>query len=176
MINVNDFWQNLIDMIEEEGKKISIFGFDTWVKTIKPYSYEDNKLTLSVPMDINRNMIKGRYLYLIQSAANILHGRELEIDIELEDDLAALKAEDSFIMQDTPIDESFYLRTGLIKKYKFDNFVIGENNRFAWAGARAIAEDPGKCYNPFFLYGYVGLGKTHLMHAIGNEILRNDPL
>lgn len=175
MINVNDFWQNLIDMIEEEGKKISQFGFDTWVKTIKPYSYKDDTLVLSVPMDINRNMIMQRYIYLIQSAANILHGKDLEIIIGLEDELDELADDSNFIIQSTPIDESFYLRTGLIKKYTFDNFVIGENNRFAWAGARAIAEAPGTCYNPFFLYGYVGLGKTHLMHAIGNEILKNDP-
>lgn len=172
MTNVKDFWQNLIDMIEEEGKKISILGFDTWVKTINPHSYEGNVLTLSVPMEINKNMIKNRYIDLIQSAANILHGSHVIINIELEDDIEL----EDFVIQDTPIDESFYLRTGLIKKYTFDNFVIGENNRFAWAGAKAIAEAPGTCYNPFFLYGYVGLGKTHLMHAIGNEILKKDPM
>ncbi len=175
MINVTDFWQNIIDMIEEEGRKISILGFDTWVKTIKPYSYVNNILTLSVPMDINRTMINQRYLYLIQSAADLLNGGKVDIRIELEDDLQDIENNAEFVIQSTPIDESFYLRTGLIKKYTFDNFVIGENNRFAWAGARAIAEAPGTCYNPFFLYGYVGLGKTHLMHAIGNEILKNDP-
>ena len=175
MINVTDFWQNIIDMIESEGKLPSLMGFGTWVKTIKPYSYVNNILTLSVPMEMNRIEIKNRYLKYIQSAANILNGGEVDIRIELEDDLRDMELNGEFIIQSTPIDESFYLKTGLIKKYTFDNYVIGENNRFAWAGAKAIAQAPGTCYNPFFLYGYVGLGKTHLMHAIGNYILQNNP-
>jgi len=125
MTNVSDFWQNLIDMIEEEGKKISVMGFDTWVKTIKPFSYKNDTLILSVPMDINRNMIKQRYINLIQSAANILHGKEIEIIIELEDELEKITDESTFVLKNTPIDDNFYLRTGLIKKYTVKECVFG---------------------------------------------------
>lgn len=171
MNNAIDFWENLIDMIEEEGRKISRLGFDTWVMTIKPYSYENDTLVLSVPMQINRDMINNRYINLIQNAGDILNKGKLDIKIELEDDLENNNYEEK---EFTP-DESFYSKTGIVKRYTFDNFVIGESNRFAWAAASAVANAPGTCYNPLFLYGYVGLGKTHLMHAIGNEIIKSFP-
>ena len=173
MNNAIDFWSNLIEMIEDEGRKISKLGFNTWVMTIKPYSYENDVLTLSVPMQVNKDMINNRYLSLIQSAADILHKGKLTIRIELEEDLEKLserKESEEYVP-----DENFLKESGILKRYTFDNFVIGENNRFAWAAATAVANAPGTCYNPLFLYGYVGLGKTHLMHAIGNEIIKNYP-
>lgn len=169
-----EFWNKLIDLIEEEGKRISQFGFETWVKTATPYYYEDDLFVLSVKMDINKDMIQNRYMPLIQTGADILHKGKLTIKIETEDDLNDLYAKEQ--ARKNPLhNESFYKKSGLFRRYTFENFVIGDSNRFAWAAARAVSEAPGTCYNPLFLYGYVGLGKTHLMHAIGNEIVDNHP-
>lgn len=171
MNNIIDFWDNLLDMIEEEGKQISPLGFNTWVKTIKPFDIIDNKLILSVPLDVNKEMIEKRYLSLIKSAAIILDSDIEDVIVEISDNLKDYKKEDIIINQ---IDDSFYKKSNLQKKFTFENFVIGENNRFACAAAQSVAKDPGKAYNPLFLYGDVGLGKTHLMQAVGNDILKRD--
>lgn len=172
MKNVIDFWENLVDMIEEEGRQISPLGFNTWVKTIKPFDINNNTLILSVPLDVNKEMIEKRYLTLIKSAAVILDENITEVIVELSDNLKDYKKEEEIILKN--IDDSFYHNTNIIRKFNFDNFVIGENNRFACAAAQSVAKEPGKSYNPLFLYGDVGLGKTHLMHAVGNEILKKN--
>jgi len=172
MINVIDFWDKLIDMIEEEGNAISPLGFNTWVKTIKPFDINKNTLILSVPLDVNKEMIEKRYITLIKSAATILDSNITDVIVELSDNLKNYKKE----AEELPVkvDDSFYQNTNIIKKFNFNNFVVGENNRFATAAAQSVAKEPGKSYNPLFLYGDVGLGKTHLMHAVGNEILKNN--
>lgn len=172
MINVIDFWDKLIDMIEEEGNAISPLGFNTWVKTIKPFDINKNTLILSVPLDVNKEMIEKRYITLIKSAATILDSNITDVIVELSDNLKNYKKEDDELP--LRVDDSFYQNTNIIKKFNFNNFVVGENNRFATAAAQSVAKDPGKSYNPLFLYGDVGLGKTHLMHAVGNEILKNN--
>lgn len=171
MNNVIDFWDNLLDMIEEEGKQISPLGFNTWVKTIKPFDIINNKLILSVPFIVNKEMIEKRYISLIKSAAIILDDSIEDVVIELSENLEDYNEEKELPLQ---IDDSFYKKSNLQKKFTFDNFVIGENNRFACAAAKSVAKNPGKTYNPLFLYGDVGLGKTHLMQAVGNEILKSD--
>lgn len=172
MKNVIDFWDNLVDMIEEEGKQISPLGFNTWVKTIKPFDITEDTLILSVPLDVNKEMIEKRYLTLIKSAATILDSDITNVIVELSDNLKNYNKKETIKIYD--IDESFYKNSNLQKKFTFENFVIGENNRFACAAAQSVAKDPGKAYNPLFLYGDVGLGKTHLMQAVGNEILKNN--
>ena len=172
MNNIIDFWDNLLDMIEEEGKQISPLGFNTWVKTIKPFDIINDKLILSVPLDVNKEMIEKRYLSLIRSAAIILNDNIKEVIVELEENLKDYKKEENESLPS--IDDSFYKKSNLQKKFTFENFVIGENNRFACAASQSVAKDPGKAYNPLFLYGDVGLGKTHLMQAVGNDILRRD--
>ncbi|MBE7028972.1 MAG: chromosomal replication initiator protein DnaA [Clostridia bacterium] len=172
MANITDFWDNLLDMIEEEGKQISPLGFNTWVKTIKPFDIIDNKLILSVPLDVNKEMIEKRYFTLIKSAAVILDSKISDVLIELEENLVNFKKEEKETIIN--IDDSFYKKSNLQKKFTFENFVIGENNRLACAAAQSVAKDPGRAYNPLFLYGDVGLGKTHLMQAVGNEILKKN--
>lgn len=172
MKNIVEFWDKLVDMIEEEGKAISPLGFYTWVKTIKPYDIINDTLILSVPLDVNKEMIEKRYLTLIKSAAVILNQNIKEIKVELEDNLYLYEKEDKDIVLN--IDNEFYKNSNIISKFTFDNFVIGENNRFACAASQAVSKEPGKSYNPLYLYGDVGLGKTHLMHAVGNEILKNN--
>jgi len=173
MNNIIDFWDNLLDMIEEEGRQISPLGFNTWVRTIKPYKIINNKLILSVPMDVNKEMIEKRYLTLIKSAAIILNPEIEEVIVEISDNLIEYE-EEKEDEESVQIDDSFYKKSNLLKKFTFENFVIGENNRFACAAAQSVAKDPGKAYNPLFLYGDVGLGKTHLMQAVGNDIIKRD--
>ncbi len=173
MNNIIDFWERLLDLIEEECKEISPMGFNTWVKTIKPYDVIENTLILSVPLDVNKDMIEKRYITLIKSGAEILNPQIKSVTVVLEDDIKELY-EDREEKNKIHIDESFYKQSNLQKKFSFDNYVIGENNRFACAAAQSVANTPGTSYNPFFLYGDVGLGKTHLMQAVGNKILEND--
>ncbi|MBE7020987.1 MAG: chromosomal replication initiator protein DnaA [Ruminococcaceae bacterium] len=173
MNNVIDFWERVLDLIEDECKEISPLGFNTWVKTIKPYDFINDTLILTVPMDVNKDIIEKRYLLLIKSGAEILNPQIKRVEVVLEDDVEELyggKEEKESIH----IDESFYKNSNLQKKFTFDNYVIGENNRFACAAALSVAKTPGASYNPFFIYGDVGLGKTHLMQAVGNAILEND--
>ena len=174
MSNIIEYWSQLLNMIEEEGRQISRLGFDTWVKTIKPHSLEENHLILSVPMDINKDMIEKRYLSLICSAAAILSNKKIEVTVELEDVLENQTNYGAPQKVSFKGNEKFYSKTNLIKRFHFDNFIIGEGNRFACAAASAVASDPAKSYNPLFLYGDVGLGKTHLMHAVGNEVLEQN--
>ena len=173
MNNIIDFWERLLDLIEDECKEISPMGFNTWVKTIKPYDIIENTLILTVPLDVNKDIIEKRYITLIKSGAEMLDSQIKEVIVALEDDIDEL----GLVKEEAPkvhIDESFYKSSNLNKKFTFENYVIGENNRFACAAAQSVANTPGTSYNPFFLYGDVGLGKTHLMQAVGNAILEKD--
>ena len=173
MNNIIDFWERLLDLIEDECKEISPMCFNTWVKTIKPYDIIENTLILTVPLDVNKDIIEKRYITLIKSGAEMLDPQIKEVIVALEDDIDEL----GLVKEEAPkvhIDESFYKSSNLNKKFTFENYVIGENNRFACAAAQSVANTPGTSYNPFFLYGDVGLGKTHLMQAVGNAILERD--
>ena len=156
--------------------ELTPIAYTTWIQPIQIDSIENTTLTLYVASDVHKNMIEGRYLPLIQSTFAFLTNINYTILITChatDPNSEMQNNNNTNNMQSRPMG-LLYNKSNLNPKYTFDNFVVGENNRFAHAAALAVSEAPGTAYNPLFLYGGVGLGKTHLMHSIGNEILKQN--
>ncbi len=169
---LNDLLTDAKALIREEMSELS---FKTWILPLEISSVNDNNITLVVKDQFKKESIEARFSDLISNAFNIILQKNCNIEIVLKDDLQTKEETiQSFNTQNinNTVD---YAKTFLNKNYSFDTFVVGDNNRFAHAAALAVAESPATAYNPLFLYGGVGLGKTHLMHSIGNEILRKNP-
>ena len=174
MENIADLWNAALANIE---KKISKPSFDTWLKSTKAHSLQGNLLVITAPNEFARDWLEERYSQLISGILYEITGEELSVKFiipqnqnESENDVALppkkVKKDD---------DHGDFPQGILNQKYTFDTFVIGSGNRFAHAASLAVAEAPAKAYNPLFIYGGVGLGKTHLMHAIGHYVLDHNP-
>lgn len=155
---LNDYWQRVLEIIQPEMVGIS---FDTWVKPLTPISMDDATIYLKASSQFQKNTVDIKYKELIKIGFKHVTNKDYSINIVLDDAPEVEPKETKVTTNNNPLNP----------KYTFDTFVIGENNRFAHAAALAAAESLGKAYNPLFLYGGVGLGKTHLMHAIGNFVL-----
>ena len=167
-IQLSDLWQRTLNLLKTELTEIS---FNTWINTIEPISLTINTLTLGVPAEFNKGILESRYSTLIKNAVKQISAREYSISFTVpsqNDPKRNINQSDSIISEDV-------IASILNPKYTFDTFVIGNGNRFAHAAALAVAESPAKAYNPFFIYGGVGLGKTHLMHAIGHFVFSQNP-
>ncbi len=167
---LNDLWQKTLNLLKSELTGIS---FNTWIKTIEPVSMDNDTIYLGVPADFNKGILESRYSVLIKNAIKQTTLKDYEISFivpSLED---AKRYSVPASSSNNNIDELAV--TLLNPKYTFDTFVIGNSNRFAHAAALAVAESPAQAYNPFFIYGGVGLGKTHIMHAIGHFAISQKP-
>lgn len=160
MKEINELWQNVLLQMSEE---ISAASFDTWIKTIKPISLDGSGITLSVGSSLNKNMIMTKFRSMLESCLEFAAGQSLELNVVVEDEGAG-KLNNGEQTGDPIKSEST-----LNPKYSFENFVVGGNNNLAYGAAIGVAETPGQKYNPLFLYGGSGLGKTHLLQAIGNR-------
>lgn len=153
------------DLLQKEIPKIS---FETWIKILKIDSMEDNNIVLSIDDSFKADMVKNRYGSLINNAFNFVLNRECTVSFVLDQQKDA-----STIQKNKPAEFNFRkVNPSLRQDLTFDNFVVGDNSCLAHAAALAVAEAPAKSYNPLFFYGNPGLGKTHLMNAIGNETLK----
>ena len=166
--NLNDTWRKALELIKNELTQIS---FDTWIKTLEPVSLTSDSITLRVPDDFYKGML-SRYTILIKNAIKQITSKEYELIFVSPADEKSQSYDNNTKEVSAPNDINI---SGLNPKYIFDTFVVGNNNRFAHAASLAVAESPATAYNPLFLYGGVGLGKTHLMHAIGHYILSQNP-
>ncbi|HCS72957.1 MAG TPA: chromosomal replication initiator protein DnaA [Clostridiales bacterium] len=158
-----DLWQKTLQLVRNEITDVS---FDTWIKAIEPVSIKGDQLYLCVPNDFTKSILEGRYTSLIFNAVKEISSRSYYITFVL-----TSEADKYMNKPDKAEGEEDKVYGLLNPKYTFDTFVIGHSNRFAHAASQAVAESPAKAYNPLFIYGGVGLGKTHLMHAIGHFIL-----
>ncbi|WP_202081572.1 chromosomal replication initiator protein DnaA [Caldalkalibacillus salinus] len=177
MENLNELWSQALGVIQ---KKVSKPSFDTWLKATSAHSLKGDQLVITAPNEFARDWLESRYLELISDTIYDITGSQLDVKFiipqnqqvdDLDLDLAFQKSKQ--LEQNQPQEDQH--QSMLNPKYVFDSFVIGTGNRFAHAASLAVAEAPAKAYNPLFIYGGVGLGKTHLMHAIGHYIVEHNP-
>ena len=145
--------------------EVTPISYKTWIHELQIESISNNLITIITQNDIQKDMLESRYVPVIRNTFSFLTNINYEVIVVSEEGRRASGI--------SPVQQTSFVSANcnINAKYTFDSFVIGDNNRFAAAAALAVAEAPGSAYNPLFLYGGAGLGKTHLMHAIGNEIL-----
>ena len=164
-------WDQILQYLKEEYDILDI-SFNTWLLPLKPYDIENNVLKI-LASDANMiSYIKKKYSVLLQIAVAEVTGINCEIDITLEELVQPKPENNKVLINSKPADVSptAIQNANLNPRYTFDTFVVGANNNLAHAAALAVAESPGEIYNPLFIYGGVGLGKTHLMHSIAHFI------
>lgn len=170
---VNELWEKTLSILKEELTEVS---FNTWIKSIKPISLDNTTFKLGVPNNFTKDILENRYKDLIINALKSVSNRTFSIDFSIITE-EALEADvpKKTIEPKSNVKVNDAMSAILNPKYTFNSFVIGNSNRFAHAASLAVAESPAKAYNPLFIYGGVGLGKTHLMHAIGHYIQDVNP-
>lgn len=163
---VMDFWHHVLSTLE---KRLTRQSFETWFKPISYLGREDGVLRLSVPTEFFKSCLVENYSDLLLKTAGEISASPLKLSVSVQ---ASPNPDHSSSVTPTsePTDSNLFLNS----KYTFDTFVVGSSNQLARAAALAVGERPSKAYNPLYLYGGVGLGKTHLMHAIGNLIQRRN--
>ncbi len=167
-------WQTFIDKLEKEFPAVS---FDLWIKSLKPLEFKNGRITIEAQSTASKSFIIKNYLNVFDNALHETFGDFEEFKIldpeeavEFKKNINENNSEKNTQISslDEPNEPSAFN-----KKYTFDNFVVGNCNKFVYAAARAVAENPGTKFNPLFIYGGVGLGKTHILHSIGNELEQN---
>lgn len=171
-----DIWTSVLSKIKEE---INSLSFQTWFEETELYRLEKNVAKIIVPFAIHKTHIINNYRDIIVEGLYEVTNTNYELELLLRDEIIEdtepkvnTISENSSSITSNSI-EMPYIKSNLNSKYTFENFIVGNSNKFAHAAALAVAENPGKMYNPLFIYGNSGLGKTHLMHAIGNYISKN---
>ena len=185
-------WENFINQLKN---RIAIVSINSWFKNCRIYKIEDrienNKEVKLIIIEVTSAFImeelKKRYLETIMELMESILGKTCIVDFILKEEAIKKKNEEITLIPEEKVEEVVLPKyenpvieedfdSNILGKYTFDNFVIGDSNRLACTAAKSVATDPGKLYNPFFIHGKSGLGKTHLMHAIGNYIQRNTTL
>ncbi|MCY6356379.1 chromosomal replication initiator protein DnaA [Clostridium sp. ZS2-4] len=172
---LEQLWTKTLNIVKGELTEVS---FNTWIKSIVPISIEADTIKLEVPNDFTRGILESRYKDLIINAIKLITSKKYRIEFLIFSEETSSESENlpnNMKKDKNNIVVNDEMSSTLNPKYTFNSFVIGNSNRFAHAASLAVAEAPAKAYNPLFIYGGVGLGKTHLMHAIGHYILQNNP-
>ena len=173
-MNVDILWSKFLSTIKEE---LSSLSYNIWFQETELYKLEDDKAIIIVPMPIHKKHLPDNYSEVIISTLNKITGTNFELEFLLKEEIQEQeeKVEPEPLVQvvSEGVPSHAFASSNLKKQYTFENFIVGNSNKFAQAAALSVAENPGKMYNPLFLYGNSGLGKTHLMHAIGNYIVEN---
>lgn len=172
-MNFEELWNEVLEIVKEDTNQVS---FNTWFKPLKIVAYKNNTIYLETADDFLKNTLKKRHYNFLKNAFTYVLKKDTELVFTVPGENID-KEEIKRNNQNSTSEETDAINADrkLNPKYRFDNFIIGNSNRFAHAASLAVAEAPSTAYNPLFLYGGVGLGKTHLMHAIGHYILDNNP-
>lgn len=168
-MNSELIWENFLNTIQTNLSEIT---FETWFKETKLIELEDDFIKILVPDVLHKKHLKENYNDMVEETFNEITGSNFKVEYFLEEELNSnIKINTDIIGVPTSVQNNF--NSNLNKEYNFNTFIVGKSNKFARATALAIAEQPGKMYNPLFIYAKSGLGKTHLIHAIGNYIVEN---
>lgn len=173
---IKENWDKILLTLKEEHE-ISNISYSTWLEPLKPHSFKDNTVTIIVPEQTFLQYVNKKYGFLLKVTISEFLEKECEVDFKVKEQI--VEAEEPAAPQliknnKASVSPDVIQSANLNPKYTFDTFVVGGNNNLAHAAALAVAESPGEIYNPLFIYGGVGLGKTHLMHAIAHFILKNN--
>jgi len=173
-LNLDFLWSKVLSQIKDE---ISSISYQTWFAETKLYKLDNNKAYIVVPMKIHKKHLNDNYYDTISVKLDSLTNSSYELLFYTDEEISTIEIEKK-IEEDKKkkienTKSNFNINSNLKPEYNFDNFIVGYSNKFAHAAALSVAENPGKIYNPLFLFGNSGLGKTHLMHAIGNYIVEH---
>ena len=164
-------WSKLLEQIKNE---LSTISYSTWFQDTKLYKLEDDKAYIIVSMLIHKKHLMENFSNIMKEKLFSITGSNYELELLLKEEIDEIVPKPTEIVENKVVDNiTLKIQSNLKQKYVFENFIVGNSNRFAHAAALSVAENPGNMYNPLFIYGNSGLGKTHLMHAIGNFITEN---
>ncbi len=167
--NITELWKKTLSKLEEE---FDIGAVDLWIRPIKPLFIDDDSLKIEVPDSIIYEKVNTRYEGKIIEILKELTGREINIKYSMSLERAKPQINQEPTTQQTiqPLRKNSFN-----PNFVFNSFIMGDSNRWAYSSAEAVAKTPGTLYNPFFIYSQPGLGKTHLLHAIANDMLKKNP-
>ncbi len=180
-MNTEEIWQAALNELEME---VSRANFNTWLRNTKALNKEDGLFFIAVPDSFTKEWLENKYydkvLVILKNLSRDIHGIKYEIKTDV---FKLNNSSSAYISRPTTISAQLnfnsnstnIIKAGLNPKYLFENFIVGPFNQLAHAAAIAVVKNPGNHFNPLFIYGAVGIGKTHLLQAIGNEILKNSP-
>ena len=166
-MDIESIWKSFLNRIEEH---LNPMLYEAWFSETKLLELSNDKAQVLVPMQVHKKHLKENYNDLVENIFNEVTGSNFKIEYVTEEEIEKNIVIDSDTFG-VPSNRNF--ESNLDSRYTFDTYVVGESNKFARANALAVAEKPGLMYNPLFMYSNSGLGKTHLMHAIGNYIVKN---
>ncbi len=181
--NIIEVWNAVLEVLE---KQISESTFTTWILPLEPQYFDDNCFVVHTGQAFAVNLLRGNHYNQIVDAVKSVLNKELEVKIIFDEELQkkiakkskarAAVAEPAEQPQKPKYDSLTQMQSSNLNlKYKFENFVVGSNNKLAYVAAQTVAQKPGEKYNPLYIYGGPGLGKTHIMQAIGHYIIKNRP-
>ena len=177
MNTINDRWNEIKDIIRDQYDLTAI-SFNSWIKPLQFFKVENNIVTILIPEEQAPLLkyIEKNYYFYFKATISELMNEEYDVVFITEDEAKKYHktASDDSSRSKKSINNLRYETANLNSKYKFDTFVVGSNNKFAHSAALAVAESPGEAYNPLYIYGGAGLGKTHLMHSIGHFVLEQN--
>ena len=174
MFNVEEIWKKVVENLQQQ---LAQETFNLWIQPLKPISLDNEKFILQVPNKYFSDWLTTHQKENIEKFISAETQTNVKLEFQEIQDLTSILKKVEDIQEPVSVSQPVKVLTdeNFNPKYTFDRFVVGASNRFAHASCEAVAKDPGRQFNPLFLYGGVGLGKTHLLHAIGNHIRKNNP-